>query len=96
MLRAVVLALGIALGLGGLFVTLAGHATAAGLEAILLGALLVGGTVFEKLRYGESDTIPRGPDWVRSDESFIDPASGRVMQVYEHRRTGRRRYVPLD
>lgn len=96
MLRALVLAVGTVLLLVGLLGVVAGHATGAGLEALVVGALMVGGTVFEKLRYGESRDVPRGADWVRSDETFIDPTSGRTMVVFEHRRTGKRRYVPLD
>ncbi len=96
MLRAIVLLLGAALALGGLFTALVGQATGAGIEAMVLGGLLVVGTLLEKLRYGESSEIPRGPDWSRSDETFVDPASGRRMTVYENGRTGQRRYVPQE
>lgn len=96
MLRVFVLVLGAALALGGLFTALVGKATGAGIEAMLLGGLLVAGTLLEKLRYGESSEIPRGPGWSRSDETFVDPSSGRRMIVYENGRTGQRRYVALE
>ena len=96
MLRALVLLVGAALALGGLWTALVGHATGAGIEAMVVGGLLVAGTLFERLRYGESRDIPRGPDWSRSDETFVDPASGRRVAVYENGRTGQRRYVPLE
>ena len=96
MLRGFVLVLGAALALGGLWTALVGRATGAGIEAMVVGALLVAGTLFEKLRYGESQEAPRGPDWSRSDETFVDPASGRRLTVYENHRTGQRRYVAAE
>jgi hypothetical protein len=39
----------------------------------------------------------RGEDgFVRTEELFIDPASGRMTRVYEDPTTGRRRYVVED
>ncbi len=95
MLRLLVLLLGVGLSLAGLLILATHGDTGAGIEALVLGLLVLIGTWFERLRYGESDTPPTGPDWERTDESFIDPGSGRPMVVYQHRRSGKRRYVPL-
>ena len=95
MLRMFVLLLGAALSLGGLLVLIVHGPRGAGLQALVLGLLLLGGTLFERLRYGESDTPPAGADWERTDETFVDPGSGRPMAVYQNRSTGKRRYVPI-
>ncbi len=94
MLRLFVLLLGAALAVAGALLLRHG-VSGAGIEALLLGLLLLIGTLFERLRYGESDRAPDGPDWERTDDTFIDPVSGRAMVVYQHRRSGKRRYVPL-
>lgn len=97
MLRLIVLVLGAGLSVAGLLILLGHHgAVGAGVQALVLGLLILAGTWFERLRYGESDTPPGGPDWERTDDTFIDPASGRPMVVYQHRRSGKRRYVPMN
>ena len=96
MLRLFVLLLGAALSVGGVLALVLGRgARGAAIEALVLGVLLLVGTLFERLRYGESDAPPPGSDWERTDESFVDPVSKRPMAVYQHRRSGERRYVPL-
>ncbi len=95
MLRLFVLLLGAALSLGGALVLVVHGPRGAGLQALVLGLLLLGGTLFERLRYGESDAPPAGADWERTDETFVDPGSGRPMAVYQNRSTGKRRYVPI-
>jgi hypothetical protein len=95
MLRMFVLLLGALLSAGGVVVLVVHGPRGAGLQALVLGLLLLVGTLFERLRYGESDTPPSGPDWERTDEVFVDPGSHRPMAVYQHRVSGRRRYVPI-
>lgn len=97
MLRLLVLVLGVGLSVAGGLILLAHVGSiGAGLEALVLGVLVLVGTWFERLRYGESVVAPTGPDWERTDETFIDPTSGRTMVVYQHRHSGKRRYVPLS
>lgn len=96
MLRRIVLVIGWSLVAAGILVLLVRHAAGAGVEAVVIGGLILIGTLFEKQRYGERGERPLGPDWVRSSETFIDPGSGRAMVVYEHSRTRERRYVPVD
>lgn len=94
-LRVFVLVLGAALLVGGVVVLVVHGPWGAGIEALVFGGLLLAGTWFERLRYGESAPPAADSDWQRTDETFIDPASGRPMVVYEHRHSGKRRYVPI-
>ena len=55
--------------------------------------LLLTGTLFERARYGGAGSMPAEPGWVRTNEQFIDDASGRVMTVWFNPTTGQRRYV---
>ena len=93
MARTVLLAVGLVFVVGGVLAALLAHAVGAGIEFIVFGVLVWIGTLFEKLRYGEADTAPSGPEWRKTEESFIDPGTGRAMTVYENTRTGQRRYV---
>lgn len=36
---------------------------------------------------------PPGPDWVRTDERFVDPSSGETLEVWFHPPSGERAYV---
>jgi hypothetical protein len=36
---------------------------------------------------------PPGPDWVRTNERFIDPTSGETLEVWQRPRDGERAYV---
>lgn len=38
-------------------------------------------------------TAPPGPDWVKTEERFVDPTSGETLDVWFHPRTGERAYV---
>jgi hypothetical protein len=57
------------------------------------GVLLFVGLVFERWRYKPLADRPPGPDWVPTDERFIDPETGKLVTVYHHPRTGERRYI---
>jgi hypothetical protein len=35
----------------------------------------------------------RGPDWVKTDERFVDPSSGETLDVWFHPGSGERAYV---
>jgi len=63
------------------------------LRLALPGLLLIGGALFERWRYKRLQEGRPGPDWVATDERFIDPESGRNVTVYYDSRTGERRYV---
>ncbi|WP_242126438.1 hypothetical protein [Sphingobium sp. Sx8-8] len=55
--------------------------------------LFLAGTLFERARYGRASAEPSGPGWTRTQERFVDDASGRVMTVWFNSQTGERRYV---
>jgi hypothetical protein len=64
---------------------------------LLPAALLAGGCLFERWRYRHlASTPPTGDGWVRTEERFVDPESGRLVAVYYHSATGARRYVETD
>ena len=63
------------------------------LRLALPGVLLIGAGLFEKWRYKQLQEDRPGPNWVATEERFVDPESGRNVTVYYHPRTGERRYV---
>ena len=91
MLRNILLALGatmIAVG----FIALLGGSLAAPLIAMIWGAVLVFGILYERYVY---KTIvakpPTGKNWVKTTERFID--AGRTVTVYYNTLSGERAYV---
>jgi hypothetical protein len=36
---------------------------------------------------------PPGPDWVRTEERFVDPTTGETLDVWFHQKSGERAYV---
>ncbi len=65
---------------------------APGWQALLVGALVLIGTLFERWRYRRIEEDPQG-DWRRTGEQFIDPSTGHPVEVMIDPRTGERRYV---
>jgi len=93
MLRTAVLVCGLLVaGIGALLLLVR---PADGLPALLFGGLLVIATVFERWRYkwtvaaGKAQGEPTG-------ERFVDPASGKLVEVYYESSTGKRSYVEID
>jgi hypothetical protein len=83
---------------GGILVTggaLAARATCsvASFAAIGWGIVLLVGLAIERWRYKTLADRPPGPDWIATDERFIDPESGRPVTVYQNPATGERRYI---
>lgn len=50
----------------------------------------------ERWRYKPILDAPPGDPWRATAERFVDPASGRLVTVWEDPRTGRRAYVASD
>ena len=65
---------------------------APGWQALVFGAIVLIGTLFERWRYRRIEEPRNGP-WQRTDEAFIDPTSGDPVEVMFDPRTGERRYV---
>jgi hypothetical protein len=64
----------------------------AGWQALVLGVIVLIGTLFERWRYRRIEE-PSNGNWQRTDEQFIDPSSGEPVEVMFDPRTGERRYV---
>jgi len=90
MLRLFLIALSLALTLAGAFACWAGGKGAWPLLG--WGLLLLLATVFERWHYQQHRDDP-GPGWVRTEECFEDPGTGKLMRVWYHAETGQRRYL---
>jgi len=66
--------------------------------ALIWGGVLCVATLLERWRYrGEPGGQPgrEGAVWEATDERFIDPESGKLMQVYYQPQSGERRSEPV-
>jgi hypothetical protein len=90
MLRAVVLIFGcVASALGAyLCTTGVGHG---GVPTLMGGAIIVLGTLFERWRYHNRNATADG-DWQATGERFVDPSTGKDVEVLYDARSGERRY----
>ncbi|HEY6621621.1 MAG TPA: hypothetical protein VIY68_18930 [Steroidobacteraceae bacterium] len=91
MLRAVVIAAGAILTCVGVGLIASGVHTP-GWQALIIGVTVLIGTLFERWRYRRIEE-PSNDRWQRTDEKFIDPATGDPVEVMFDPRTGERRYV---
>ena len=91
MLRTVVTSVAVVLTCVGIGLVVAGIAVP-GWQVLLLGALVLIGTLFERWRYRRIEEQPGGR-WQRTDEKFIDPSTGQPVEVMFDPGTGERRYV---
>jgi hypothetical protein len=92
MLRAVVLAFGGLCFAGGL-IAFAFGAYPPAVIAMIWGAILVVGTVYDRFRYKPVETTPPGPGWMKTTEKFVDDETGTLVTVYIRPETGERSYV---
>jgi hypothetical protein len=91
MLRTVVIAVSAILTCIGIGLIACGvHAP--GWQALVLGVIVLIGTLFERWRYRHLEEPPKG-HWQRTDEKFIDPSTGDPVEVMFDPTTGERRYV---
>lgn len=90
MLRTAVLLVGCGvLLLGGYLCTLGPGA--GGIQTLIGGAVFVLGTLFERWRYNNKNAAVDG-DWQATGERFVDPATGKNMEVFYDPRSGERQY----
>lgn len=87
-LSGVLLAAAVSLAIGGCTLGLVFRLAVPGV--ILLFALLV-----EHWRYKPLNSRHPGPDWLPTDERFVDPESGKLVAVFYKPSTGERRYVAV-
>jgi len=92
MLRGAVLAVGLLSLVGALVAALEG-VTPLSIQLLVFGLLCAGGVVFERWRYGATHPSRPGAGWEPTGERFVDPESGRLVEVYYESATGKRRYV---
>ena len=91
MLRTVVIAVAaiiICVGIG----LIACGVQAPGWQALVIGAIVLIGTLFERWRYRNIEEPGKG-NWQRTGEQFIDPSTGDPVEVMFDPGTGERRYV---
>ncbi len=91
MLRSVLIGAGVLCFIGGI-IALRGGAPF-GLPAMIGGALLLVGTLFERALYKPAVKKKPGPNWTRTEERFYDEQSGKLVTVYIQPETGERSYV---
>jgi hypothetical protein len=65
---------------------------APGWQALVIGVIVLIGTLFERWRYRRIEEASNG-HWQRTTEQFIDPTTGEPVEVMFDPRTGERRYV---
>jgi hypothetical protein len=92
MLRSVVIALGALCFLGGLVALVMGLCPPA-YVAIFWGAILIIGTVFERIRYKPIERVTPGAGWTKTPERFIDDKTGQPVTVWLDPASGERKYV---
>ncbi len=64
-------------------------------QLTLGAAVVLAGLLFEAGRYQSRHAERPGRQWQLTDEKFIDPASGHLMQVRFDPKTGERDYLDL-
>jgi hypothetical protein len=62
-----------------------------GVQTLIFGAILVLGTLFERWRYNNQNA-PMTADWQVTGERFVDPETGKSMEVLYDPRSGERQY----
>jgi len=92
MLRIFVLAIGLLIVAGGVILWQQTGAWPAACILVALGALIFFGLLLEP-RYRTRGTTANAQP---TDERFIDPTTGKRMQVYYNAATGERTYKPLE
>jgi len=88
MLRVLVVAIGVGCIVGAVF--LANQVWFAALELGVFGALVLIGTFFERHYRARRAT---GSGWQTTAERFVDPTSGKLVEVRYNPQTGERAYV---
>jgi hypothetical protein len=65
--------------------------------AIWLGGILLVVLIWFLFRRGgykrQPLDAPPGPDWVKTDERFVDPSTGEILDVWFNPKSGERAYV---
>ncbi len=92
MLRNSVIIVGAVCFLGGMIGLFAGLFPPAFIF-VFWGALLIVGTIYERVRYKPLEHTRPGAGWVKTNERFYDDETGKLITVYIQPETGERQYV---
>lgn len=90
MLRTAVLIFGFGVLALGAYLCTSGVAHG-GIQVLIGGAIFVLGTAFERWRYNNKNASGDG-DWQVTGERFVDPETGKNMEVLYDPQSGERRY----
>lgn len=90
MLRTAVLIFGFLVLALGIYLCTLGVAHG-GIQVLVGGAIFVLGTLFERWRYNNRNASVDG-DWQVTGERFVDPETGKNMEVLYDPNSGERRY----
>jgi hypothetical protein len=91
-LRRAVLGLGVVALLAGFLLLVLGRFAAGGIQLMILGAVLLLGVLLERGRHRRAAGAGK---WQSTSERFVDPTTGRLMQVQYDPASGERRYVDV-
>jgi hypothetical protein len=85
---------------GGLIVLLGAYlctlgAGFGGIQTVIAGAVFVLGTLFERWRYNNRNASMNA-DWQATGERFVDPGTGKTMEVFYDPRSGERQYRQIS
>ena len=94
--RVVFGAIGIVSLIGAVVAIFAGAPLPAILASTGIGLALTIGVIFERVHYKLLATRAPGPEWIPTEERFVDPTTGKRVQVHIKPATGERLYVDLD
>jgi hypothetical protein len=93
MLRIGLFLLGLAALVAGLVFLVRGGALPVVIWLFGLGLILTLGVAYERVRYKSLAAHRPGPGWEKTEERFIDPATGKQVTVYFRAADGERMYV---
>jgi hypothetical protein len=65
-----------------------------GVQTLIGGAVIVLATLFERWRYHNRNASD-GADWQPTGERFVDPETGKNVEVLYDPQSGERRYRPI-
>lgn len=94
MLRTAVLIFGCGVLLLGAYLCTLG-AGFGGIQTLIAGAIVVLGTLFERWRY-KNRNASLDADWQTTGERFVDPETGKNMEVLYDPRSGERKYREIS
>ena len=92
MLRLAVLAVGVAM-LFGAAIAFGYDVPVLPLWLLISGGVITVGTLLERVFYKPLLQRAPGPGWVKTNERFVDPDTGKTVDVFYDPKSGERRYV---